>query len=291
MITGPVLVTGGSGQIGGALARLAARQGVDVIAPTRLELDLCDPAALRTAVASRPWHVVINCAAYTAVDKAESEPERARAINADAPTIIAQAAAAGGIPIIHLSTDYVFDGSKTGAYVEDDAVAPLGVYGRTKLAGEEGVRAGNPLHAIIRTAWVLSASGANFLNTMLRLGAERPEVRVVDDQTGNPSSADDIAAAVLTIADQLGAKSGTWHMVNQGAVSWHDLAAHIFAATTARGLLTPALLPITTADYPTPARRPANSQLATGKITRDFGIVPRTWQQAVDDILAARLDT
>jgi dTDP-4-dehydrorhamnose reductase len=290
MISGPLLVTGGSGQIGGAVARLAALAGHDVHAPTRAKLDLRDTAALQAAVAARPWHAIINCAAYTAVDKAESEPELAHTINAAAPATLASAAAAAGLPIIHVSTDYVFDGSKQGAYAEDDAVAPLGVYGQTKLAGEAAVRANNPHHAIIRTAWVLSAGGANFLNTMLRLGADRPEMRVVADQIGNPSSADDIAAALLSVVDQLGARSGTWHFVNQGAASWHDLAAHIFAATAARRLPTPQLMPITTADYPTPARRPANSQLSTAQFERDFGIVPRRWQSAVDDILAARLD-
>lgn len=283
-------MTGGSGQVGGAVARLAAARGVDAYAPPRAQLDLCDADALRAIVASRPWQAIINCAAYTAVDKAESEPDLAHRINAEAPTALAVAAAKADIPIIHVSTDYVFDGSKIGAYTPDDPVGPLGVYGQTKLAGEAGVAAGNPRHAIVRTAWVLSASGSNFLNTMLRLGADRPEMRVVADQRGNPTSADDIAAALLTVVDQLGTRSGTWHFVNDGAASWHDLAAHIFAATAARGLPTPTLTPITTADYPTPARRPANSQLSTATLTRDFGIVPRAWQHAVDDILSARLD-
>jgi dTDP-4-dehydrorhamnose reductase len=286
----PLLVTGGSGQVGGAVMRAAAKRGIAAYAPTRMQLDLGDADALRKAVAMRPWQAIINCAAFTAVDRAESEPVLAHQINAGAPATLAIAAAAADIPIIHVSTDYVFDGGKTGPYHEDDPVGPLGVYGQTKRAGEAAVRAHSPRHAIIRTAWVLSADGANFLNTMLRLGAERSEIGVVADQIGNPSSADDIADTLLTIADQFGERSGTWHFVNAGAASWHDLAAHIFAATSARGLATPDLVAITTADYPTPARRPANSQLSTAKLTRDFGIVPRPWQDAVDEILSTRLD-
>ena len=282
-------MTGGSGQVGGALAALARARGVDVWAPGRGECDLASEASLVAAVARGAWSMVVNCAAYTAVDRAESEPELAGAINAMAPAILARETARRGIPIVHVSTDYVFDGSKDAPYVESDPVRPLGVYGETKEAGEAAVRAANPAHAIVRTAWVASAGGANFLNTMLRLGAERPELRVVDDQIGCPSNAVDIASALFTVASELGSRSGTWHFVNAGEASWHDFAAHIFLRAGERGLRVPNLAPITTAEYPTPARRPANSRLDTAKITADFGIAPRPWKDAIDDILAERL--
>jgi dTDP-4-dehydrorhamnose reductase len=286
---GPILVTGASGQVGGAIERLARARGLTIWAPTRAELDLTQEGDIVAAAGRARWAAVINCAAYTAVDKAESEPELAHAVNAHAPAIWAREAAQAGIPLIHVSTDYVFDGSKSTPYAETDPVNPLGVYGRSKEAGEAAIRAAHPNHAIIRTAWVVSAGGANFINTMLRLGAERPEVRVVDDQLGCPSSADDIAGALLKVAATLGARSGTWHFVNGGEASWHGLAAHVFAETKRRGLPTPMLTPITTADYPTPAQRPANSRLLTAAIERDFDIQPRPWQEAMNAILAERL--
>lgn len=284
------LVTGASGQVGGAVARLAPLHGAVVDAPTRDALNLEHPAAIADMVSSGGYDAVINCAAYTAVDRAEAEPELAMAINGRAPGLLAEATAQAGIPLIHVSTDYVFDGDKDSPYTETDAVNPLGVYGRTKEAGEAAIRTANPRHAIVRTAWVLSAGGANFLNTMLRLGAERDSVAVVGDQIGCPTNASDLAEALIHIAFNLGQRSGTWHFVNDGETSWHDLAKHIFAAAASRGLKTPALSRITTADYPTPARRPANSRLETNAIRRDFGIAPRHWHDAVDAILAERLD-
>jgi dTDP-4-dehydrorhamnose reductase len=288
-MNGPVLITGASGQVGGAVARLAVARGTQVWAPLRAELDLTEQADIVAAIARAPWSAVINCGAYTAVDRAETEPDLARAINAVAPALLARETARAGIPIIHVSTDYVFDGTKSAPYTEDDPVGPVSVYGRTKEAGEAAIRAVHPNHAIIRTAWVVSAGGANFINTMLRLGAERDQMSVVDDQIGCPSNAEDIAAAILTVADNLGSRSGTWHMVNGGEATWYDLAAHIYAETKRRGLPTPTLSPITTADYPTPARRPANSRLSTARLTQDFDITPRAWQDAVDAILAERL--
>jgi dTDP-4-dehydrorhamnose reductase len=289
MFGGPILITGASGQVGGAIARLAKARGLDIWAPGRAELDLTQEGHIVAATRKTRWAAIINCAAYTAVDKAETEPDLAEAINAVAPAIWARETARTGIPLIHVSTDYVFDGAKATPYVELDPVNPLGIYGRTKEAGEAAIRAVHPNHAIIRTAWVVSAGGANFINTMLHLGAERPDVRVVDDQLGCPSNADDIAAALLKVAATLGDRSGTWHFVNGGEASWHGLAAHIFAETKWRGLPTPALTPITTADYPTPAKRPANSRLATAAIERDFELTPRPWQEAIDAILAERL--
>ena len=289
MVTGPLLITGGSGQVGGAVADLLMAQNQSFWAPDRQHLNLGDPQALSEAVRAKPWSAIINCAAYTAVDQAEKEPELAAAINTAAPAALAEAAARASIPFLHVSTDYVFDGTKLTPYTETDRVNPLSVYGRTKEAGEAAIRAANGQHAIIRTAWVVNAGGANFLNTMLRLGAERPELRVVKDQIGCPSSANDIAAALLHVAAHLAGRSGTWHFVNAGETSWHGLAEHIFAETARRGLPTPALTPITTADYPTPARRPANSRLSTAALERDFAIKPRLWQDAIDAILAHRL--
>jgi dTDP-4-dehydrorhamnose reductase len=284
-----ILLTGGSGQVGGAVARISTARGMDVWSPSRAELDLLDPDSIASAIASEPWSVVINCAAYTAVDRAESEPGISQAVNAIAPAVLAQETARASIPIVHVSTDYVFDGTKASPYFEDDPVNPLSVYGMSKEAGEAAIRAGNPQHAIVRTGWVLSVGGANFLNTMLRLGAERHELSVVDDQIGCPTSADDIAEGLLTIASDLRGRSGTWHVVNAGETSWFGLATHIFTETKRQRLHTPKLIPIKTAEYPTPARRPANSRLSTAAVERDFGIRPRPWQEAIDAILKTRL--
>lgn len=285
----PILVTGSSGQVGGAVVRLARSCGHSVHAPLRAQLDLTDSRSIRAVIAEGKWRAIINCAAYTAVDRAESEPAIARAVNATAPSIIAEAAARRHVPVIHVSTDYVFDGTKQGYYREDDPVNPVSVYGRTKQEGEEAIIAAGGEYAIIRTAWVLSVQGANFLNTMLQLAANRAEVRVVDDQLGCPTSADDIASALLEIVGRNMKKSGIWHYANAGETNWHDLAAYVFCEAGQRGLPTPTLLPISTKEYPTAAQRPANSRLSTDKIANDFGIVPRPWQDAVANILAERL--
>ena len=282
---GPILVTGGSGQVGGALARLAGAD-LDIVAPGRDNLDLADPAALATMVGARPWAAIVNCAAYTAVDKAESDVVAAWQVNALAPAALAAAAAVSGIPILHVSTDYVFSGTKPAPYVEDDPVAPLGVYGASKLGGELAVRSANPRHIILRTAWVVSATGNNFVKTMLRLGAERPHLRVVADQQGCPTSADDIARTILRLLPRIGdGPYGTYHFVNAGEATWHKLAERVFARAATHGRAAPAVEPIATSDYPTPAARPANSRLATAKIVRDFGIYPRDWHQAIDEIV------
>jgi dTDP-4-dehydrorhamnose reductase len=276
----PILATGGTGQVGTALRQLGPRFGIEIVAPGRETLDLASPASIEAAVARRDWHAVVNCAAYTAVDKAESEPDAAHAVNAVAPELLATATAGRGIRLLHVSTDYVFDGSKPSFYLEDDPVAPLGVYGASKEAGERGVRTANPDHVILRTAWVVSPWGHNFVKTMLRLGAERASLRVVDDQRGCPTSATDIAEALLTIATK-GGPAGTWHFVNAGEASWCELARFVFD----RAGMNVAVEPITTDQYPTPARRPANSRLATDKLQRTFGIRPRPWQDAVGEVV------
>ncbi|RDV01477.1 dTDP-4-dehydrorhamnose reductase [Sphingorhabdus pulchriflava] len=284
----PILVTGVTGQVGGAVFRQAQQRGLNIWAPTRADLDLTSASSIKRAMSENALSAVINCAAYTAVDKAESEPELAAQINAEAPAILAAETRRRGIPLIHVSTDYVFDGEKSDPYIESDFVNPINVYGKTKQAGEAAIQATQPNHAIIRTAWVLSASGANFLNTMLRLGAERAEVSVVADQFGCPTAADDIAHALLTVTQNLRDRAGTWHFVNQGSASWYELAAFIFAEASRRHLATPQLRAITHQEYPTPARRPANSQLSTAKFEKDFSSAPRTWQEAVSDVLQQR---
>ena len=287
-----ILITGGTGQVGTGLM-LANRGRFEVVAPARAELDLLDAASIERNIASRDWAAIVNCAAYTAVDKAESEPELAFAINAEAPGIIARAAAARAIPLLHVSTDYVFDGSKAKPYAEDDPVAPLGVYGASKEAGERAVRDEGGRSIILRTAWVVSPWGHNFIKTMLRLGAEREELGVVADQIGCPTSAIDIAETLLTLTERMLDRQespGTYHFVNSGQASWHDLASAVFAYAGARGMKTARVKAITTADYPTPAKRPANSRLSTAKLEQTFGMTPRPWQVAVEEILASLID-
>ena len=287
-----ILITGGTGQVGTGLT-LANRGRFEVVAPARAELDLLDAASIERNIASRDWAAIVNCAAYTAVDKAESEPEPAFAINAEAPGTIARAAAARAIPLLHVSTDYVFDGSKAKPYAEDDPVAPLGVYGASKEAGERAVRDEGGRSIILRTAWVVSPWGHNFIKTMLRLGAEREELGVVADQIGCPTSAIDIAETLLTLTERMLDRQespGTYHFVNSGQASWHDLASAVFAYAGARGMKTARVKAITTADYPTPAKRPANSRLSTAKLEQTFGMTPRPWQVAVEEILASLID-
>lgn len=286
-------MSGGTGQVGTGLM-LANRGRFEIVAPTRADFDLLDAASIERNIAARDWAAIINCAAYTAVDKAESEPQAAFAINAEAPGIMARAAAARAIPLLHVSTDYVFDGSKPDAYFEEDPVAPLGVYGASKEAGERAVRDAGGRSIILRTAWVVSPWGHNFVKTMLRLGGERDELGVVADQVGCPTSAIDIAETLLILAERLlgdrREPCGTYHFVNSGQASWYDLASAVFAYAGARGMKIPRVNAIATADYPTPARRPANSRLSTAKLERTFGMKPRPWQEAVEEILVSLID-
>jgi dTDP-4-dehydrorhamnose reductase len=286
-----ILLTGGSGQVGIELTRFAWPTGIQVHAPSRDVLDLADPASVARALAERRWDAVISSGAYTGVDKAENDVAAAWAVNALAPAILASAAAQAGIPIVHVSTDYVFAGDKDGFYVEEDSVAPQNVYGASKEGGEQAVRTANSRHAIIRTAWVVSPHRSNFVRTMLRLAADRDELAVVADQHGCPTFAGDLAAAIarvtLALATEDGAPTGTYHFVNAGESTWHEFAAAVFAASARRGGPFARVRPITTAEYPTPAKRPANSRLATEKIRSAFGIAPRPWRDALDETLAA----
>ena len=280
-----ILVTGGTGQVGIELLRQPWPGEVRLHAPARAELDLVDPVSVARVMASRRWDAVISCGAYTAVDKAESEVAAAWAANALAPAILAKAAAGAGAPIVHLSTDYVFAGDKPEPYREDDPVGPISVYGASKEGGEQAVRTANPRHVVLRTAWVVSPHRANFLKTMLRLGAEREELRVVADQRGCPTFAADLAGAVRTIALRLArepdAPAGTFHFVGAGEASWADFAAAIMEGAAARGFRAARIVPITTAEYPTPARRPANSRLSTEKLRREYGIEPPPWRHSL----------
>lgn len=282
-----LLVTGGAGQVGIELLRLKWPDSVELYAPARDELDITSAASVSDCFAVRDPRCVINCAAYTAVDKAEEQVAAAFLVNAQGPAFLAEAARRAGAPIIHVSTDYVFDGSADRPYRESDPTAPLNAYGASKLAGELAVRVANPHSVILRTAWVLSAHRTNFIKTMLRLGAANRSLRVVADQLGCPTSARDIAEALQRIAlltlDDPDTPWGTYHFVNSGETSWHGLAEHIFASA---GEPRPVVEAIPSSAYPTPARRPANSRLDTSLIAEKLGIVPRPWQDAVDEILA-----
>lgn len=291
------LVTGGTGQVGRELARRSWPDGFTAHFPDRITLDLTEPASIeRTLDAEgRTWAGVINCAAYTAVDKAEGNVATAFLANAQGPAWLAEAARSRGLPIIQLSTDYVFDGQREGAYRECDPIGPVGAYGASKLAGELAVRAANPTSIVLRTAWVLSPFGSNFLKTMLRLAPLHPRLRVVADQQGCPTSARDIAQVLqqlmLRLAMDPDCPTGIYHFVNAGEASWCELARFILARSAALGGPAAAVDAIATSDYPTVARRPANSRLAIGKLAEHFGVVPRHWHEAVAEIVAELVPT
>jgi dTDP-4-dehydrorhamnose reductase len=281
-MTGGILVFGATGQVARELALQAP-----VITLSRAQADLMDPAACAAAIRAHAPRAVINAAAWTAVDRAEAEEEAAATVvNAQAPATMAQACAAMGIPFVQISTDYVFDGTGTAPWTPDAPTAPLSAYGRSKLKGEEAVRAAGGPHVILRTSWVFSAHGANFVKTMLRLGAERPVLRVVADQWGAPTPAAAIAGACLTIADRLIAAphlSGLHHFAGFPDTTWAGFARAIMQAA---GL--PAQVEdIATADYPTPARRPANSRLDCSTLARDFAIPRPDWQVGLAAVIAA----
>lgn len=284
-----ILITGGAGQVG--LELLAAKwpEHIALHAPTRSELDLSDAGAVARLFSSRTYAAVINSGAYTAVDRAESEVAAAFSANAMGPALLADATRAADIPLIQVSTDYVFDGASAGEYKEDEAVAPLGVYGASKLAGELAVLRGNPRSAVLRTAWVVSRHRTNFVKTMLRLATDRSHLRVVGDQHGSPTSARDIAEALKTITLRMiedeAAPRGIFHFVNAGSTTWAGLAREVLALSEARGGATAEVENITTTEYPTPASRPANSRLSTQRIQREYDIMPRSWQAAVSEIV------
>jgi len=274
-----VLVFGKTGQVAVELRRHAP----DAIFLGRDQADLADPATCAHAIHAHAPKVVINAAAWTAVDRAEAEEDAATVVNGAAPAAMAAACAARGIPFLHVSTDYVFDGAGDRAFAPDHPTAPLGAYGRSKLVGEIGVRNSGAQHLILRTSWVVSAHGTNFVKTMLRLGAERDSLNVVADQIGGPTPAAAIAQALLTAARALqdGAAGGTYHFAGAPDTSWADFARAIMAGAG----LPCAINDIPSSAYPTPARRPANSRLDCTTFTRDFGVARPDWRVALTEIL------
>ncbi len=284
-----VLIFGANGQVGRELLRADWPQGVNPLGLTRPEADVTRADALAAAVARYNPVALVNAAAYTAVDKAESDADAAFAINRDGAGNLAQVAVQADIPLLHLSTDYVFDGGKLGAYLPSDPVTPLGVYGQSKEAGEQAIRDTTDKHVILRTAWVFGALGHNFVKTMLRLAAARPDVRVVADQRGCPTPAAAIAEAIAQVTAALlngSTAYGTYHFAGRNPTSWHGFAEAIFAEGQRYGWPMPTLHAIATEDFPTPARRPANSVLACDALTEAFGIMPADWRLGLIDMLA-----
>lgn len=280
-----LLITGWQGQVAQALGEAAARRSdVEALAIGRPALDLVKlPTILRTLSDARP-DVIINTAAYTAVDKAETDVEAAFALNRDGAARLAEAAAQRNVPMIHLSTDYVFDGFKASPYVETDPTGPRSVYGRSKREGELAVMAANPRHLVVRTAWVHSPFGQNFVRTMLRLAGERPTVRVVADQTGSPTSAEHLAAVLLDLAAGLArgeARYGIVHAAGRGETTWAELAREVFSLAAAAGRPAARVEPIGSADYPTKAERPRNSRLDTGLLETGYGLRLPDWREGV----------
>jgi len=290
-----LIVTGTQGQVARSLLERAPAHDVELRLVGRPELDLTDERSVAEGLAEWRADAVVNAAAYTAVDRAETEEDLATRVNGAGAGFVAAAARARGVPVIHISTDYVFDGAQNRPYREDDAPAPIGAYGRSKLAGERAVAAANPDHVILRTAWVYSPFGANFVRTMLRLGENRSEVSVVADQRGGPTSALDIADAVIAVARRLtsspGAEglTGVFHMTGGGEATWAEFAEAIFAEATAHGRKPVAVRPITTADYPTPARRPANSRLDASALRNIYGVQLPPWRDSLKSCVARLL--
>ena len=287
-----LVVTGRDGQVAQSLVEAAkGRNDVEVVAIGRPALDLARPETVLAALEAAGPDIVVSAAAYTNVDQAEDEKDLAFAVNATGAGKVAEAAARLGVPVIHLSTDYVFDGAKDGAYVEADRTAPLGVYGASKLAGEAAVAAANPRHLILRTAWAYSPFGRNFVKTMLRLAADRDEISVVADQWGNPTSALDIADAILHAATRLREDRnfvafGVYHLVGAGDTNWSGFARHIL--DTSRGFGGPhaKVHDIATEDYPSKVVRPANSRLSTAKFALVFGWSAPHWRRSTEEMVA-----
>ncbi len=288
-----VLLLGAGGQLGMQLRR-ALGAAHELTALTRADVDFSDVEAVRAAVRSAAAEIVINAAAYTAVDRAESEPELARLVNAVAPGAIAEEVARAGGWLIHYSTDYVFDGSGAKPWVETDATGPLSVYGQTKLDGELAIAAAGCRHVILRTSWVYAAEGKNFLHTMLRLGRERDVLKVVDDQIGAPTTAEALTRATLAVVEKLSetgtdaTASGVYHLTCAGETSWCGFARAIFAAFAARQKA-PEVVGIPTEAYPTPAKRPRNSRMNCGKFAGTFGFEMPRWEDALGDVAAGML--
>jgi dTDP-4-dehydrorhamnose reductase len=291
LLIGRILVTGGSGQLGDALIKAAREKNLDMTAVSRPEFDFERPATIDACFEAARPALVVNAAAYTAVDAAESNPAAARAGNHTGPLHLATLCAAAGIPFIHVSTDYVFDGAKGEPYFETDPTRPTGVYGATKRDGEEAIMASDAQAIILRTAWVYAAHGKNFARTMLNAARRNPSLRVVGDQRGTPTAAPDLAAAILAIADILSTTGwrdeykGIYHATNAGETTWHGFATKIFEIAAPLGLNPPQVTAITTADWPTPAKRPADSRLNGDKLATTFGITLPSWDVSLPPIV------
>ena len=290
-----IMLVGANGQLGWEVARRAADDAIQCHPLDIEQVDITQRNAVFGAVERLEPAIIVNAAAYTAVDKAESDAGTAYAVNRDGAGYLAEACAAAHVPLIHVSTDYVFDGESQTPYRETDRTAPLGVYGASKLAGEEAVRQSCPNHLILRTSWLYGVHGRNFVKTMLRLARVRERVRVVGDQHACPTSAGDLADAILTLAGRLQSGDwpedgfGTFHLTGQGATTWCGLAREIFAAAAPTLGRQPEIEAITTTDYPTPARRPLHSVLDCGRIARVHGIALRPWQPALAETVTASL--
>jgi len=287
-----LLQFGANGQLARELSRaLGNDSDICTTVLSRAQADFTKPQEVAEAVLAAPHvNVVVNAVAYTAVDKAESEKALAECVNAITVGRLADACRRRNVPLIHVSTDYVYDGTKSTPYVESDATNPLSVYGKTKLAGEALIRDGLKEHVILRTSWVYSAHGSNFLKTMLRLGAERQELRIIDDQWGAPTSATDLARAIVKIVHNLAVSEdhrrfGTFHFANAGVTTWRGFAEEIFRQASSAGV-SARVVPIGSADYPLPARRPANSRLDTTKIGMVYGVAPALWQASLASVMA-----
>ena len=292
-----ILLLGKNGQVGWELQRALAPLGevvaLDFDSPGPLTADFSNPESLAATVRAVAPQIIVNAAAHTAVDKAESEPDFARTLNATAPAVLAREAAALGAWLLHYSTDYVFDGSGSTPWLEDSPTGPLSVYGATKLEGEIAIRASGCKHLILRTSWVYAARGGNFAKTMLKLARERDKLTVIDDQIGAPTGADllaDLSAHTLRTALQRPDVGGTYHAVAHGETSWYGYARHVIEVARAAGqpvkVAADAILPVPTSAFPTPARRPGNSRLNTGKLQHTFGLALPGWQSGVDRMLA-----
>ena len=285
-----LLVTGAGGQVGREVVRLAPALGADAVGLDRAGLDVTDAAAVRQSLAAVRPDAVVNTAAYTAVDRAEAEPEAAFAVNRDGAAHLAAACDAAGVPVVHVSTDYVFDGAKGAPYLPGDPVAPLSVYGASKAAGEVAVRAATDRHVILRTAWVFSRYGGNFMAAMLRLAAERDRLAVVADQWGHPTAAADVARACLAAAHRATeGLAGTFHVAGAPLATWHGLATETVRLGAEAGLVPPVPVdPIPTASYPTPAARPVRVELAMDASFAALGLAPFDWRSALAVEIAAR---
>lgn len=292
-----ILLLGKNGQVGWELQRSLAPLGevvaLDFDSPGPLAADFSAPESLAATVRAVAPQIIVNAAAHTAVDKAESEPDFARALNATSPAVLAREANTLGAWLMHYSTDYVFDGSGSTPWVEDSPTGPLSVYGQTKLEGEQAIRASGCRHLIFRTSWVYAARGGNFAKTMLKLAQERERLTVIDDQIGSPTGADllaDLTAHALRHARQRPEVCGTYHAVAQGETSWHGYAAHVIEFARAKGLpikvAADAIAPVPTSTFPTPAKRPHNSRMNTSKLRSTFGVSLPVWQSGVDRMLA-----